>query len=98
VSKIRGAIVALIIAAATSAVAASPASAQGVPNPNENNCYGTAQSGFVAGPGGNPGTTNGEVTSGAARSRPGQVGPNTLVDFQQAAREQNASCGTTGKP
>jgi uncharacterized membrane protein len=59
--------------------------------PNENNCYGAAVSDFLAGPGGNPGTTNGLVTSGLAQDQ-------MVDDFQQAFREAAASCGTTGQP
>jgi hypothetical protein len=84
------------LAAATIAVlTAGPASAQAPANAN--NCYGATQSDAVAGPGGNPGTTNGQVTSGVARTS-GADKRNALADFQQNFREEHASCGGTGKP
>lgn len=66
---------------------AAPTLAVG-PEENLHNCYGAAVAAFLAGPGGNPGTTNGEVTSGFAQQQ--------LVDeFQQAFREAAANCGAT---
>ena len=73
-------------AAAMAAVLAivGPASAAG----EEHNCYGAAVKAFLAGPGGNPGTTNGQVTSGFAQEQ-------LVDDFQQAFREAAANCGET---
>ncbi len=75
------------MSAALLATTAGPALAVGAEE-NLHNCYGAAVSEFVAGPGGNPSTTNGEVTSGFAQEQ--------LVDeFQQAFREAAANCGET---
>ena len=92
----RRTLVVAVVAAAAMALMGGTASAAGAPQ-NANNCYGVAQSAFLAGPGGNPGTTNGAVTSPLAQQRSLTRG-SMLKDFQQNARETNASCGTTGAP
>ena len=74
----------LTVAALLLALTAGVALAQATQNPH--NCYGAAQSEFVAGAGGNPGTTNGQVTSSFAKKQ-------QVDEFQQGARESNANCG-----
>jgi hypothetical protein len=96
VSRKRSVVVAGV-AASMFLLSVGPASADGAP-PNSNNCYGAAQSAFVAGPGGNPGTTNGAVTSSFAQTPSATGTGNAVTDFQMAARDTNANCGNTGAP
>ena len=101
-----------IIAAAILTLAAGPASAAAPPN--DHNCYGATESGFVAGPGGNPGSkhnpdpnftdpvTGGPTWNGPYTSyyaqQPGTTKPNGVSDNAQSNRETYAACGGTAAP
>jgi len=102
-----------IIAAAILTLAAGPASAAGAPQ-NGQNCYGAYESGFVAGPGGNPGSkhnpdpyfkdpeTGGPTWNGPVTSyyaqQPGTTTPNGVSDNAQSTRKTYAACGGTAAP
>jgi hypothetical protein len=79
-----------MLMAAMLALTASMVLAQ--PQP-EHNCNGALQSGAVAGQGGNPGTGNGQVTSGVAKDQ-------GVDDFQQNfGPGASANCGDApGEP
>jgi hypothetical protein len=63
----------LAVAAMILALTAGPVFAQNGAPLNDNNCFGAGSSEFVAGPGGNPGTTNGAFTSNFAKVNGGEA-------------------------